>query len=35
MGDIISGVGLGIFGQGHQTLGPICKSFFTQIFIGN
>jgi len=25
VGDIISGIGLGIFGRGHQVLGPNCK----------
>jgi len=36
VGDVISGVGLGIFGQGHQALGPNHKSqFFDSCFSGN
>jgi len=36
VGDVISGVGSSIFGQGHRALSPNCKNqFSTQIFVGN
>jgi len=25
VGDIVSGIGLGIFGQGHEALNPTCR----------
>jgi len=36
VGDVISGVGLGLFGQGHQALDPKARgNFLFQIFSRN
>jgi len=34
MGGIISGIGLGLFGQGHQAM-DANSNFLTQVFSGN
>ena len=35
VGDIISGIGLGLFGRGHQALGPNCKNQFFDSILTN
>ena len=36
MGDVISGVGLGLFGRGHRARAQTARAnFLTRVFIGN